>query len=293
MQNNNHIGFIGLGSMGSAFVKRLLSQGYTVGVYNRTKAKAHALEKEGAWIANTPKELAEKVDIVMLCVMDDAAVRAVMNGKMGALAGAKKGQVFIDCSTVSVSVTREMDKGTKKRGAYWLDTPALGNPKMSEDGEQSFVVGGDAKALKKVRPVLESIGTKIVYMGKTGLGQASKIVHSLVCGVSLVAYSEAVLLGNKFGLTRKQTLEVLLNGAVASKLLTIKAPKLESNKFTPTAARLANMLKDISLANTEGKAFKQDLPTLSATKAMYDKANAMGLIDEDTSSVIKAVAGKK
>ncbi len=278
--------------MGSSFVKRLLSQGYEVGVYNRTITKAKALEKEGAWIAKTPKELVEKVDVVMLCVMDDAATRSIMNGKTGALAGAKKGQIFIDCSTVSVSVTREMDKNTKKRGAHWLDTPALGNPKMSEDGEQSFVVGGNEKILKEVLPVLESIGNKVVYMGKSGLGQAAKIVHSLVCGVSLVAYGEAVLLGNKFGLSRKQTLDVLLNGAVASKLLTIKAPKLESNTFTPTAARLANMLKDITLAAVDGKAFHQELPTLTVTKKLYDLAKKKGMENQDTSSIIKVI-GKK
>jgi 3-hydroxyisobutyrate dehydrogenase len=286
------IGFIGLGSMGFAIAGRLLSEGYELGVYNRTTTKADGLLKKGAWLAKTPRELAEKSDVVMLCVTDDGAIRAVMEGKSGALMGAKKGEIFIDCSTVSVSVTRDMDKKTKKIGAHWLDAPVLGNPKMSEDGEQSFVVGGDKKILEKVRPTLESIGTKIVYMGKSGLGQASKIVHSLTCAISLVAYSEAILLGEKFGLARKQTLDVLQNGAVASKLLSMKAPKLESNTFTPTAAKLFNMVKDLSLVTAEGKAFHQVLPALAVTKKLYDLAKRKGLSQEDTSSVIKVLKSK-
>lgn len=292
MVKNKKIGFIGLGAMGSKMAGRLLTQGYTLGVFNRTESKTKELVKKGAWLAKSPKELAEKSDVVMLCVTDAAAIHTLIEGPKGAFAGAKPGVVFIDSSTISVSATREFNKKALKQHLHWLDAPVLGNPKMSEDGEQSFVVGGEEKILKQVREVLEAIGKKIVWMGESGLGEAAKLVHNLTCGVSLVAYSEALLLGEKIGLTREQTLEVLLNGATASKLLTMKAPKFKDNVFSPTAAILSNMCKDLALIEEDGKAFHQVLPTLEVTKKLYDKAKKRGLGQEDTSSIIKVLESK-
>jgi 3-hydroxyisobutyrate dehydrogenase len=282
------IGFIGLGSMGSALAARLLAQGYELVVYNRTPEKAEPIIAKGAMRAVSPKELAEQSDVVISCVTDDTALRAVMDGLEGAFSGAKKGQVFVDMSTLSVSVTREMAKKGAEKGAEWLDAPVLGNPKMVEEGTMPFVVGGDEKALEEVRLILEAVGT-IKYMGKSGLGQAAKIVHGVACAISLIAYSESLLLGDKLGLTWEQTLEVLSNGAMGSKLLTLKTPRYKDDSYTPTNARLHNMVKDISLAAAEGEAFNQKLPALSVAQALFEEAKKRGLSDEDTSSVIKVL----
>lgn len=283
------IGFIGLGAMGSKVAQRLQVSGYALGVFNRTPQKGDNLIKRGAWQAKSPKELAEKSHIIFLCVTDDKAIRAVMEGENGAFAGAKPGTVFIDCSTVSVTVTREMAQKAELASSYWLDAPVLGSPQMAEAGEMPFVVGGRPEVLEKNRHVLEAVGKSIVYMGKSGLGQAAKIVHSLTCAIALVSYSEALLLGEKLGLTREQTLNVLLNGAVASKLLVMKAPKFKDGQFVPTSAKLLNMCKDLALVAAEGQAFRQELPALTVTKKLYDLAKEQGLGEEDTSSVIKVL----
>lgn len=281
------IGFIGLGAMGSSLAGRLLASGFTVGVFNRTPEKIKPLVEKGAWAAKTPKELAQKTDVIITCVTDDDALRSVLDGENGALAGAGKHSVFIDMSTVSVTVTRELAEKAASLGARFLDAPVLGSPSMAEEGRMPFVVGGSKETLEDTKGILECLGKNIVYMGESGLGQASKMVHSLVCGVSLVAYSEAILLGEKMGLKRSQTLSVLQQGAVACPLLTLKAEKFRENRFTPTNARLANMCKDLALAANEGATFHQDLPTLSAAKKLYDQAAQAGLADCDTSSVIK------
>ncbi len=284
-----NIGFIGLGSMGSTVAGRLIASGHSLTVFNRTADKAESLTNKGATVAESAKALAEMCDVIFICVTGDDALRALMTGDDGALAGAKSGTIFIDVSTDSVTVTRDMEARAKAKGAKWLDAPMLGSPKMAEEGEMPFVVGGSEEALETVRPVLESIGKNITYMGTSGLGQAAKIVHGVACAISLIAYSEALLLGDKMGLSREQTLAVLNNGAVGSKLLTLKTPRYKDDSYTPTNARLANMIKDVSLAYSEGESFGQKMPALKVTKELYDEAKKMGLTDEDTSAVLKVL----
>ncbi len=289
MPTNKKIGFIGLGAMGSNLAQRLMMSGYPLGVFNRTPEKMEPLMKCGAWGAKSPRELVQTSDVIVICVTDDAALREVMEGEYGAMEAARAKTVFIDMSTVSVSVTRDLANKAKRKGANWLDAPVLGSPQMAMTGAMPFVVGGSKTVFEQNKDILEAIGKKIVYMGESGMGQAAKIVHSLVCAISLVAYSEALLLGEKLGLKRNQTLDVLLNGAVASPLLIMKAPKFKVNMFRPTTARLFNMCKDLALIAEEGIAFRQALPTLMVTKTLYDRAKQEGLGDEDTSSVIKVM----
>lgn len=289
MPTKKKIGFIGLGSMGSKLAARLMTLGFPLGVFNRTPEKMNPFAKNGAWKAKSPKELAQKSDVILSCVTDDTALRGIMEGENGALKGANAKTVFIDMSTVSVSVTKDLAKKAQSIGASWIDAPVLGSPQMAEAGVMPFVVGGSQTVLEENKNILKAIGEKIVYMGESGSGQAAKIVHSLACAISLVAYSEALLLGEKLGLSREQTLDVLLNGAVASPLLTMKAPKFKENVFKPTTARLFNMCKDLALIAEEGVTFHQALPTMTVTKKLFDRAKQEGLGDDDTSSVINVI----
>lgn len=289
-KENKTIGFIGLGVMGSKIAGRLISAGgYNLGLYNRTSKKAEELVKQGGWLADSPKQLAEKSDVIIVCLTDGNAVKELMEGKDGAFAGATPGTIFIDCSTISVLVTKELAEKAESLGFHWLDAPVLGGPKMAEDGEMPFVVGGSKEILEEIKEILEVVGKKIAWMGGTGLGQAAKLVHNLTCGISLVAFSEALILGEKFGLSKKQTLEVLMNGVVDSTLLKMKEEKFEKSEFEPTNAPLVNIVKDLTLATDAANSLELDLPTLQAAKEMYDKAKEHGLGQQDTSSVIKAL----
>jgi 3-hydroxyisobutyrate dehydrogenase/glyoxylate/succinic semialdehyde reductase len=282
------VGVVGLGAMGSSLAERLLSVGYDLVVFNRSKEKSEKLAANGAWIAETPVELAKDCDVILVCVTDGSAVRELMVGS-GAFSGAKPGTIFVDCSTISVAATRELSNEAAKHGLEWLDAPILGNPTMSRNGEQSFVVGGNKEALEEARPILEDIGKKIAYMGRTGLGQAAKLVHNITCGIALVAYSEALVLGEKLGLSREQTLEVLANGATASTLLSIKTLKFKDNIYEPTMAPLINMRKDLTLATDSAHELDIELPETSTAKKLFDIAYDQGLGRQDTSSVIKVL----
>jgi 3-hydroxyisobutyrate dehydrogenase-like beta-hydroxyacid dehydrogenase len=283
------VGVIGLGSMGSKVALRLLSAGFKVAVYNRTSCKTDEAVAHGASFAGSPRELASRCDTVITVVTDAAAVRDVVTGIDGAFQGARPGAIFVDISTIDVDATRELASDAANRGFQWLDAPTLGSPQGAEAGELAFVVGGQEAALNASREVLECLGTKISWMGGSGLGQAAKLVHNLTCGISLVAYSEALRLGDRLGLSRAQSLEALLNGAVSCTLLKMKAQKLEQSVFVPTMAPLVNMCKDLTLAYAAAEARDLELPALKAAKAAYDTAKAQGLGREDTSSVIKVI----
>ncbi len=281
------IGFIGLGTMGSRMAKRLLSVGCRLTVYNRTAAKADALVNSGARFAVNPKQLAENSEVIIIMVSDDSAILAIMRSKLGAFAGAIPGTVFIDCSTISVKMTKYLSRIAENLGFYWLDAPVLGGPAAAEAGLLPFVVGGPKNILDQNMDVFNALG-KANWIGENGMGQAAKIVHNLACGIMLVAFSEAIILGENFGLTRKQTLETLLNGGAAGPLLKAKAPKFEQNCWKPSFA-LTMMAKDLGLAKDAAESFKLSLPALSATKKLYDLAKARGFGNLDSSAVIKAL----
>ena len=280
------IGFIGLGTMGLRMVQRLLSAGYKLTVYNRTAEKANALVDNGARFAVNPRQLAERSDVIITMVSDGRAVRDVAEGVWGAFSVAHRGTVFIDCSTISVGTTKYLALRAENLGCYWLDAPALGGPAAAEAGELSFVVGGPKNILDENIEIFNALG-RVTWMGECGMGQAAKIVHNMACGISLAAFSEAIILGEKLGLERKQTIETLLNGAVGSPLLKVKAPKFEENDFEPAFA-LTMMLKDLTLAEDAAKESELFLPALSAVKKLYNLARIRGFGDEDSSAVIKA-----
>jgi 3-hydroxyisobutyrate dehydrogenase len=280
------IGFIGLGIMGSRMAKRLVNADYELTVYNRTIEKTEELVGLGAQFAVNPRQLAERSDVIITMVSDDSALHEVTEGKSGTFAGARPNTVFIDCGTISVKTTKNLARQAEYLGFNWLDAPVLGGPSAAESGELPFVVGGSQSVLKLNMDIFNALGKKIVYMGKSGMGQAAKIVHNLTCGISLVAFSEAIALGEKFGLTRKQVLETLLGGGVNSPILKAKAPKFEQNNFEPAFA-LAMMGKDLTLAQDAARKFWLILPALSATKNLYDLAKARGLGAQDSSAIIK------
>lgn len=280
------IGFIGLGTMGSRMAKRLLSAGFRLTVYNRTADKADALVDSGAHFAVNPKQLAENSEVIIIMVSDDRAIREIVSGKFGAFMGALPGMVFIDCSTISVETTKYLALSAENLGFYWLDAPVLGGPSAAESGELPFVVGGPKKILDENMEIFNALG-KVVWMGENGMGQAAKIVNNMACGISLVAYSEAIILAENYGLTRKQILDVL-DGPLGCALLKAKASKFEQNCWKPSFA-LTMMDKDLALALDAVETFRLELPVLSATKKLYDLAKILGFGNLDSSAVIKAL----
>lgn len=283
------IGFIGLGTMGLRMARQLIYCSYPLMVYNRTIKKTDALVNEGARRATTLKQLARNSDVIITMVSDDDAICAVTEGKSGAFTGARPGTDFIDCSTISVKTTRYLSGLAEERGFNWLDAPVLGGPVAAEKGELPFVVGGPQNVLRRNMEIFNALGNKVVWMGESGMGQAAKIVHNMVCGIMLTAFSESLLLGEKFGLSRNQILELLSSGAVGCPLLNAKSLKFEQDNYSPSFS-LALMDKDLTLAENAAREFGLTLLALITTKAQYDIAKIWGFGKEDSSAIFKALS---
>src|SRR6266851_535703 len=193
------LGFVGLGAMGGRVTKRLLDAGHTVTGYNRTKSKAQWLLDAGMRWGESPRAVAESVDIVFTMVTNTAALHEVFNGPDGILAGLGKGKIYIDMSTVSPAASPHLAAQVAEKGAHMLDSPVSGSVITLEQGNLSLMVGGDRAIFEQVKPLLLDIGPKINYVGKNGQAVLMKIAINLNLQVQITAFYEGLLLAVKGG----------------------------------------------------------------------------------------------
>ena len=189
--NKPRVAFLGLGIMGGGMTRRLLGAGYPVSVYNRNRAKAEALGQAGATVATSPREAATGAQFVFSMVADDDASRAMWLGSEGALAGAARGTVMIESSTLTVGWVNELAKVVAAAGSEFVDAPVAGSKQAAADGELIFIVGASDATLEKVRPLLTTMGRKIAHVGGTGAGALVKLVNNFMAGVQVAAMAEA------------------------------------------------------------------------------------------------------
>src|SRR5437667_7255433 len=172
------VAILGLGIMGSGMAKRLLSTGFPLAVYSRSREKATPIAASGAFVANSPREAAERADIVISMVSDDSASRAVWMGEEGALAGARSGAVLIESSTLSLGWVKELAAAASQHDREFLDAPVTGTKPHAESGQLLFLIGGSAQAVEHARPVLSVLGRDIVHLGANGSGALMKLVNN-------------------------------------------------------------------------------------------------------------------
>jgi len=283
------LGYIGLGSMGGRVVKRLLDAGHTVVGYNRTKAKAQWLLDAGMRWGNTPREVAEAVDIVFTMVTNTAALHEVTSGEHGILAGLSEGKVYIDMSTVSPSASKEMAARVAAQGARMLDSPVSGSVVTLEQGQLSLMVGGEETTFERVKPVLLDIGPKVNYVGTNGQAVLMKIAINLNLQVQLMAFFEGLLLAEKGGIPRETALEVMLNSVIASPSLKYRTPFIL--KEPDEAWFNVNMMqKDMLLALEMGRQLEVPMPTTAVSNEILTAARALGLAKHDFAIVYQVLA---
>ena len=284
-----HLGFIGLGVMGSRMVKRLLDAGHTVIGHNRTRSKGQWLIDLGMHWGETPAAVAQAADVVFSMVANTAALQAVTVGSDGVLAGLRSGTVFVDMSTVSPTVSRTLAAQIAALGGQMLDAPVSGSVITLEEGRLSLMVGGDRGAYERVVPILQDIGPKVTYVGANGLAASMKIATNLSLAVQMLAFSEGVLLAEKSGIARETAVEVLLNSVIASPMVKYRGPFVLG---LPEEAWFdVNMMqKDLLLALDMGRELDVPLPTTAVTNEMLTAARAMGLADKDFAVVFEVLA---
>ena len=283
------LGFIGLGAMGSRMARRLLAAGHPLVGYNRTAAKAEPLVAAGMKLAASPRQVAEAADVVFSMVSNTEALEAIAHGPDGVLAGLRPGTTWVEMSTVSPTATRRLAEAAAARGATVIDAPVSGSAITVEQGQLSFMVGGDPAALERVRPYLLAIGPTITHVGPLGLAATMKIATNLGIAVQMLAFSEAVLLAEKAGIARERAVETLLKSVVASPMLKYRGPFVLE---MPAEALfdVPMMQKDLELALELGHQLGVPLPTTALTQSMLTAARALGLGERDFAVVFDVLA---
>ena len=283
-----NLGFVGLGSMGSRIVKRLLAAGHRVSGYNRTRAKAEALIQAGMQWQDSPRAVAQAADITFSMVMDTAALSSITDGDGGILAGLSAGKIYVDMSTVSPRLIHDLAGRVADSGAQMLDAPVSGSIPAAESGTLIIYVGGSEDALEKVRPVFEQLSQKIIHVGTNGQAVTMKIAINLNLAPQLISLFEGVLLAERSGIPRAAALDALLNSVAASTAMKYRAPfmlKMPEEVWFSAAM----MQKDLRLALDLGDKLGVSLRTVELANEMLTKAKEMGYGDEDFAVLFKVV----
>ena len=283
------VGYVGLGVMGSAIVRRLLAAPHDVTVWNRTREKAEPLLEAGARWAASPREVAEQSEVVFTMVTNTAAVRAVTEGPDGIIAGLSHGKVYVDMSTASPANTRELAALVAESDAQMLDAPVSGTSITVDQGKASIMVGGDEDAFERVKPILEAIGPKVFHLGPSGSAVTIKIAINLSLAVQMTAFSEGVLLAEKSGIPRERAVEVMLASVIASPMVAYRGPLVLGHP-EEVWFDCHMMQKDLNLALELGRELKVPLPPTAVTNELLTAANGMGIGELDFAVLFDVLA---
>jgi 3-hydroxyisobutyrate dehydrogenase len=284
------LGFIGLGIMGAPMAGHLLTKGgHQVTVYNRTRAKAEAwAAKHGGKMASSPAEAARGADMVFCCVGDDPDLRQVtLDPDSGAFAAMSAGSLFIDHTTASATIARELHAAAKARGIGFLDAPVSGGQAGAENGVLTVMVGGDAADYARAKPVIECFARSIALMGPAGAGQLTKMVNQICIAGLVQGLSEGIAFGQRAGLDMKLALEVISKGAAGSWQMENRGKTMIDNQFDFGFA-VDWMRKDLRICAEEAARNGADLSVTRLVAGYYDEISRdMGGARNDTSSLIR------
>lgn len=285
------LGFVGLGAMGSRLARRLLDAGHAVTGYNRTPARAAALASAGLRPAATPREAARGVEAVFCMVTDDDALRAVALGPDGIAAGLEPGSVLVEMSTVSPAAMREVAAAAAARGASALDAPVSGSTITVEQGQASMMVGGDPAVLQRVRPYLAAMAPGgVTRVGDAGVAKAMKVATNLGLAVQMLAFSEAVLLAERSGVSRATAVEVLLRSVAASPMVKYRGPFVLGRMPREAWFPVPMIQKDLRLALDQAHAAGVPLPATALAQEWLTMARSLGLGQYDFGVVFDVLA---
>ena len=272
------LGFVGLGSMGSRIARRLLEAGHTVHGWNRTRAKAEALEDAGLVVESSPADVGRAADIVFSMVTDTAAVEAVVEGENGLLVGVRPDGILVEMSTIDPAVSARLAEGFSARGAFMLDAPVSGSIATLDAGGLSIMVGGDKGAYERVRPLLLDIGPKVMHIGTNGQALLVKLAINNTLVAEMVAFCENVAMAEKGGVEREVAVEALLQSVISSPMLQYRGPFVLEGRMPAEAWSNVNLQqKDMTLGLRTGKRLATPLPTSSAANELLTAARGMGL----------------
>lgn len=278
-----HLGFIGLGHLGRAIAGRLLECGHTLTVWNRTPSKAEGMKAE---VAPSPRKVADKAEIIFLCLFDSTAVQAILGQEGGLSDGGLSGKVIVDLSTNHFHETPRFHALCANAGGTYLEAPVLGSVVPAAQGALTVLVSGKEDGYEKVKPVLEDIGKNLFYLKEPGLATKMKLINNLALGSFMATIAEALSLGETIGLKKAEILEILSAGGGNSLVLNAKKNKLLQEDFS-THFSSALIYKDLHCLQDLAYEEKRSLFTGAVAKELYARTFEEGIAQEDFSAIYK------
>ena len=282
------VGFVGLGIMGGPMAKNLIEAGHELVLYNRTREKAEELAGDGVEVAESPKQVAEKSDVIITMLPDSPQVEEVLAGEGGVLEGVKEGALIVDMSTISPVVTRELAERVEERGASLLDAPVSGGDVGAEQGTLSIMVGGSEEDFQRAEPLFDVMGKVATHVGPVGAGQTAKACNQIVVALNIEAVSEALVLGSKAGVDPAKILDAISGGLAGSAVMEAKREKMLGHDFDP-GFRIELHHKDLGIALAAGREYGVSLPITAIVDQMLEALKAKGRGDRDHSAILTLV----
>ena len=284
------VGFVGTGIMGAPMARNALKAGFPVTVTNRTLPRAEPLAKDGATVVKTPREVAERSEIVVTMVPNTPHVEAAMFGPDGVAAGAREGLLLIDMSTISPTATRELaERGAKNRPPFHtLDAPVSGGEIGAIEARLSIMIGGDAADVKRATPLFEALGKTIVHIGDHGAGQACKLANQIAVAINNLGVSEALVFAASQGIDLEKTRQVIAGGAGSSWAMNNYAPKMLAGDFR-AGFMIDLQQKDLRLVLDNAFADHISLPGAALVHELYNALQKDGGGREGNHALIKVI----
>jgi 3-hydroxyisobutyrate dehydrogenase-like beta-hydroxyacid dehydrogenase len=282
------IGFVGLGHMGGNMAARFLAAGYTVYGESRDRGEADDLVHEGLEWRDTPREVAETADVLITSVPNDAVLESVASGPDGILAGLGEGKVWVDMSTVSPHVSREVAERVRAQGAAMLDAPVSGSVPQVQTGTLTIMVGGDEQAYARVESILRELGTP-THIGENGQGLVLKLAINISLAVQMLAFAEGLVLAERSGIDRKLAVDVMTGSPIGSPMLKARADLVLD---LPEEAwfDVSLMQKDVALALDTGRELHIPLPSAATADQLLTLAQALGYERRDIAALYEVLA---
>ncbi|MFC1799186.1 NAD(P)-dependent oxidoreductase [Thermodesulfobacteriota bacterium] len=280
------IGFVGLGQMGKWMSINLVKAGYDVTVFDIDPQAVSFVTEQGAKAGQTPAETAGQVDWLFLSLPDTQVVEAVIFGENGVMQSAKPGLVLVDLSTISYMPTLEINRRLIEKGIVFADAPISGMEARAKEGTLTIMFGGDADVLEQLRPALDAVGNKIVYMGDVGSGQLTKLINQLLFNICCAGVAEILPMAVKLGLDPEKVTDVVTTGTGRSFAAEFFLPLALENTFDqgyPLKLAYKDMISAAEISSQQ----KIPLPMVQATTTVFQMALAEGLGDESKGSLMK------
>lgn len=280
------IGFVGLGLMGSAMAKNLLSAGYPVLGYDIDPNKMENIQKEGGNAVPAPDQIPAQVDVILMSLPNSYVVNDVVKASLKLFETGRKGLILIDTTTADPILSEELAVQLRGKGIEMVDATVSGTSKMCAEKDIIFMVGGKEEVFTECKPIFSALGKEAFFIGKNGAGAAIKLIVNLILGLNRMALAEGLTLGKKAGMDQHRLLEILKKSAAYSKAMDMKGLRMINKDFLPPEGRLATYLKDVRLMLDLGSRLNCPIPLISLHAQALASEVAKGRGEWDSANII-------